>query len=456
MNSEDLNESGFEALAEAMKRQPRPLALLGAGTSVDCGYPDWNGLLLSLRDRARGKIGNKYQTFLDNLNDPAWQAEEYRRLIGEHEFCSLIASEFSPKGTIGPVLRAIVHLQFRHIMTTNYDSSIERAFEEVGQSLQVVDWMEGAKMRRFFLELSRSSSSPYLIYLHGRFYDPVNIILTESSYANRYVRSDDAQRKLFAILITQPVVFIGFSVNDPDLNHLMREANARLGAGNPQHFALIGYEVEEQRALIKNRFEGKYGIQPVFYPIREVSGKKDHGSLVDLLHKLYETITDHSMEVRALSSWENEGSPSAGEYEEEWESPAVIADWVRQLVDTGNPQSYDSLDQQKGKWGGLSESNDRRLRVENVEEYGNSWCTFDLVVEAKENATAPLSGMVVFHLHQTFHPDTVAMLVVDGKAKLTEKAYGSFTVGVEADDGATKLELDLSEVEDFPEWFRKR
>ena len=48
-----LSDNSFGALVEAMKRKPRPLALLGAGTSVDSGYPDWSSLLAMLRVMAR-------------------------------------------------------------------------------------------------------------------------------------------------------------------------------------------------------------------------------------------------------------------------------------------------------------------------------------------------------------------------------------------------------------------
>lgn len=446
---EDGNEDGFEALVEAMTRNPRPLALLGAGTSVDSGYPDWAGLLGLLKDRAKGKLGNKYQTFLDSLSDSAWQAEEYRRLIGEHEFRSLIASTFAPKPerAVGLILQAIARLQFRHVLTTNYDSCIERAFKDAGQRLQVVDWTEEARMRSFFLDLSRGDGIPYLVYLHGRFYDPGNVILTESSYANRYVRSDDAQRKLFAILITQPVVFIGFSVNDPDLNHLMREANARLGTGNPQHLALVGYEVPEQRELIRNRFEGKYGIRPVFYRIKELGQKKVHGDLLETLQRLYKRVFGLSLPDVPVSARDVPEEPLETELLAEPSSPKAI---------TVSRKVSDSLDQQKGQWGGMSETEDRRIRVENIEETKNLWCTFDLVVESKENAASSLEGTVEFHLHQTFKPDVIPVAAVSGRAKLTLKAYGSFTVGVKADGGATRLELDLLEIADFPHWFKER
>lgn len=446
----EIDDSGYSALVEVMKCIPRPLALLGAGTSVDSGYPDWNRLLAMLEEKAQG-VSPKYQSFLHNLNDPAWQAEEYRRLIGEHAFKGLIASEFAPKGKIGPILHAIVKLKFRHILTTNYDSCIEDAYKTAGAKLEVSDWTEDVNMRRFFLDLYRDGVTPYLIYLHGRYYDPANVVLTESSYASRYVRSDDAQRKLFAILITQPVIFIGFSVNDPDLNHLMREVNARLGRGNSQHFALVGYEVDDQRRLIKNRFEGKYGIQPVFYRIkREPDGVENHSHLLDLLERLYVDVNDSQpLEITPQANETTRGLEretfELEESEEETETASTAA--------AAAQQSLDPLDQQKGRWGGKAENNYRRLTVENIKEHKAS-CSFELVVESVDNAPLPLEGEVIFHLHQTFHPFVRIIRVEDGTARLKLGAYGAFTVGAEADDSRTFLELDLSRIEDFPPWFR--
>lgn len=449
---QEATDSGFDALVEAMQRSPRPLALLGAGTSVDSGYPDWNGLLRLFKDRAIRKIGNKRQGYLDSLNDPAWQAEEYRRLLGENDFRSLIASEFAPKGKIGDLLHAIVRMKFRHILTTNYDSCIERAYEAADEPLEVVDWMESEKLRQFFLALPYTDGTPYLVYLHGRFYDPGNVVLTESSYADRYVRSDDAQRKLFAILITQPVVFIGFSINDPDLNHLMREVNARLGKGGSQHFALIGYEADWQRQLIRDRLEGKFGIRPVFYRIEVANGRQDHGDLLRLLERLRERVFGPpSVPLRSFSL--SVGPPPA---------PPARAD-----DDLAPPMSpapaapvaaapADSLDQQKGRWGGRAESNGRRLRVENIKAVENLWCEFDLVVESTDAAAKPLEGEVEFHLHQTFRPDVQPKTADNGQARLTLTAYGAFTVGALADGGATRLELDLAQVDALPSWFRER
>jgi hypothetical protein len=438
----DVQEDGFELLVRTMKSKPAPLALLGAGTSVDSGYPDWTGLLAVLEERAQGKISPKYQNFLRTLNDPAWQAEEYRRLMGEHAFRGVIASQFAPKGRIGELLQTIAQLGFRHILTTNYDGTVEAAFERAGKQLRVIDWTEESNLRQFFLDLSKDGVDPYLLYLHGRYYDPGNVILTEGSYARRYVRSDDANRKLFAILITQPVIFIGFSVNDPDLNHLMREVNARLGVGDPQHFALMGYEVEEQREFIRNRLQSKFGILPVFYQITRESGVENHSELVVKLRELYRRVVgkDFVSAETVAASEENAAATAT----------SVLEAAARVRV----PE--DPIDPQKGKWGGLPEANGRRLMVRNVQEHeAERWCSFDLVVERSGDAEK-LEGDVVFHLHPTFPQSDLVVQAQRSKAICRLTAYGAFTVGVEADGGATRLELDLATLDILPEWFRAR
>lgn len=438
----DRDDPAFAALTLAMKRNPRPLALLGAGASVDSGYLNWIQLLDRLKKKVHGKIRPKYESYLSELNDPAWQAEEYQRLIGKDDFWEYIQSEFEPKGKVGAIPHAIARLKFRHILTTNYDSCVEKAFEAQGSALQVTGWTEDAKLRQFFLDLSLAEVTPHLVYLHGRYYEAANVILTESSYANRYVRTDDANRKLFAILITQPVVFIGFSVTDPDLNHLMREVNARLGIGTPQHFALMGYRFDEQREVIKNRFEGKYGIQPVFYRIKiNADGSENHASLLELLKELYFQVY---------------GSPLVLPEMEVSIEPAE----VKRFIDPArSPESellsLDPLDQQKGRWGGKPERNNRQLRVENIKESGtHNYCTFDLVVEPSGKMPPALTGEVIFHLHQTFSQDRIETRASEGQARIPIISYGAFTVGAEADAGQTKLELDLAKLKEFPKWFR--
>ena len=63
------------------------------------------------------------------------------------------------------------------------------------------------------------------------------------------------------------------------------------------------------------------------------------------------------------------------------------------------------------------------------------------------DAQRPLSGEVTVHLHPTYKRWMEYKLdVVDGIAKDEFDALGTFTIGIEADGGATKLEVDLADV----------
>lgn len=113
-------------------------------------------------------------------------------------------------------------------------------------------------------------------------------------------------------------------------------------------------------------------------------------------------------------------------------------------------------DPHKGKFGGLAENFGRKINAMVREtSYDKELFVVDLEV-ISTNPDNPLTGEVVFHLHPSFPNKVEVVKVVDGKAVNKLISYGAFTVGVEADNGVTKLELDLSELPDAPKIFRER
>lgn len=85
------------------------------------------------------------------------------------------------------------------------------------------------------------------------------------------------------------------------------------------------------------------------------------------------------------------------------------------------------------------------------------WFFVRLIVKSISPKHKPLKGEVIFFLHPTF-PNHIRRVPVgkNGVAELRLKAWGAFTVGVLTDDNKTKLELDLSELENAPMEFRSR
>ncbi len=113
-------------------------------------------------------------------------------------------------------------------------------------------------------------------------------------------------------------------------------------------------------------------------------------------------------------------------------------------------------DPQKGKWGGKSEVKDRKISATVRESsFDSNWFNINLTVTST-NSDHPLVGDVVFHLHPSFINEVRKIKVLDGVAQYNIIGWGAFTVGVECDENKTKLELDLAELTNAPELFRKR
>lgn len=113
----------------------------------------------------------------------------------------------------------------------------------------------------------------------------------------------------------------------------------------------------------------------------------------------------------------------------------------------------DPEDPHKGRWGGLSRSNGLQLTAV-VSPVSDDWFSIELTV--RSSARGALSGPVTFHLHPTFKPAVVTVDPTEDQAVLRLSGWGAFTVGVTANEGRTRLELDLSELREAPERFRER
>ncbi|MEO8569203.1 MAG: pYEATS domain-containing protein [Ginsengibacter sp.] len=113
-------------------------------------------------------------------------------------------------------------------------------------------------------------------------------------------------------------------------------------------------------------------------------------------------------------------------------------------------------DPQKGEWGGKSENNGRKITALVREaHFDKEWFNVNLEVFSTD-PNKPLTGDVQFHLHPSFANINDKIHVQNGIAKLQLLAWGAFTVGVECDQGATQLEIDLAALENAPQLFRQR
>lgn len=456
-------DGGFDAtcavlgeIRRLLQEGPRPLALVGAGASIGSGYPTWSQLLDLFDERLEGKASPKWRQALKDLADPLWQAEEYREAMSAPAFKDVIARTFSARPPAEPHL-TLARLPFRHFLTTNYDPTIEGALSIAGVKRPPwFTWDDEPAVVQFLRNLSATGQPQTVVYLHGRFHDPHRVVLTESGYAERYVETEATRRKLLAIFLTCPVVFLGFSMDDPDLSQLMREV-ASLASQGATHYAIMGYRTEDERLAIARRMEGKFHVRVAFYRIEP---GEDHSALTRLLRWLEVRIADsgaippppppppdqaaHSGAASDLIQDES-GAPSGRRNLDGALSPGEAQTAAA---------AEDPLDPQKGRWGGSPKAAGFVLEAEEVGRHRRDYLSLTLRVRGEEGRT--VRGKVVFHLHPTFPRSVVQVTARHGVAEIQRDAYGAFTVGAELLADGVSLELDLAQLEALPSWFRAR
>lgn len=115
-----------------------------------------------------------------------------------------------------------------------------------------------------------------------------------------------------------------------------------------------------------------------------------------------------------------------------------------------------SNDPQKNKWGGKPETDDRIMSAKVIPSSIAGLYVVTITIKSKKSSS-PLIGTVKFYLHNSFLNPEPVVEVKNGKAVLElAGVWGSFTVGAEADDGKTQLELDLSKIPGISKEFKER
>jgi hypothetical protein len=109
----------------------------------------------------------------------------------------------------------------------------------------------------------------------------------------------------------------------------------------------------------------------------------------------------------------------------------------------------DSNDPNKNQFGSSPVSNGRKLTasIQPIAGPRSSLCRVNIRIVSTDQSR-PLEGPVKLFLHPTFgRGATYDVEVKDGVAQDTIDSYGAFTIGAQMDNGQTRLELDLMDVQ---------
>ena len=365
----DENEDRKHELIELVASGEAVL-IVGSGSSARVGYVTWNGLIEALENLANNCGEGLNQS---RIRDPlAYLA--YTENIKSHirdktgdldRYYALLYELFKPKTiTHDEFHRLLVDLPFRGILTTNYDIVLEAALSEKkiearleGKEIPPVDDVplvigpDAPRLIHEFL-LSRNND-PHIprriAHLHGVYRYRESIILSSNDYVKNYglrveqpnedQRNEDRwtfhRKLLWAVLATRRVVFVGFSMEDPYFDNMLKTVSEDLwGWDKSIHFAVMGISTEDTKnSKDKAKWlKSKYGVDTVFYEVLE-------NEIPEKKHKLLESLfADIAKQCASESrSIEETQAPSDdSELSENEESKAIssgsrdILNWLKQ------------------------------------------------------------------------------------------------------------------------------
>lgn len=226
------------------------IPFLGAGSSIRIA-PDWGHLTALMKLKLSKPVESD-----DNLVI----AQEYEDEFGRVKLCHFLKkyleiSSFDDE--LGEVPLTFLDGAFPVIYTTNFDNMIESMMAKYKRPLQVIYTQQDA--------LKADNLHQQLIKFHGDYTHPDELVFTRKDYEARMEKGSPLDIILKSHLMTNYLLFIGYSMSDPDLHKLIDELRPIIGINGLPAF-LIAYDSSEKLETICEDNGITLIIPKKFYP----------------------------------------------------------------------------------------------------------------------------------------------------------------------------------------------
>lgn len=216
----------------------RCILFLGSGFSTAAGYPSWPELITKLVDEAAGAYpqqADDLKRYATKEKDLLLVAEYARSRLGPQRYGSILQMLLSKPVTPQPAHKAIAHTKYRALITTNYDKLIETTI-----TLEQ-HWQPNSFTPESITSLGSAlfKDEFFILKLHGDIGNAGSIVLTSQDYDRLMLVSPFVRSFLQAVFLTYTVLFVGYSLNDPDFQLVRKELQLIFQGTTPTHYALL-------------------------------------------------------------------------------------------------------------------------------------------------------------------------------------------------------------------------
>ena len=233
-----LKNKEYEIIREQIKKASESnqlVVFIGAGMSNNFGFPAWNGLVRQMYEALTGKAPKKGKIFSSDelLRIPqALRSKDriaYERILKE---CFGMHRVNNPENVI---LDEVMKLKPKHIITTNFDTLIEKYLQDKEEALHKKhSAKEGyAKLVKCQVpyhympvirdgDMVSADANHLLLKIHGDVQNMDSLVLCEDDYLEYSESHILMENFIKSLLINHTFLFVGYGVGDSNLKLIMK------------------------------------------------------------------------------------------------------------------------------------------------------------------------------------------------------------------------------------------
>jgi pimeloyl-ACP methyl ester carboxylesterase len=221
-------------LVEALRKGKCAL-FVGSGFSVSAGLPTWDKLIGELIELLKREVpADPVLPELDDLRKNSKYldiAQHAAEALSRDAFTSFLRQQIRRvDARPGEIHRLAARLPFAFFVTTNYDQLLEQALPDVTVATQA----DTQLLSNLLYDGGR-----FLLKAHGDIDRSDTIILTATDY-QKAIHLQPSFGQIFSSLkLHYSILFVGYSLSDPDFNLLLERHVALFGHGGAKRYALL-------------------------------------------------------------------------------------------------------------------------------------------------------------------------------------------------------------------------
>lgn len=248
-----------------------PFLFLGSGFSRHyLNTPQWDGILQMFAPYRLAQYYSKLNTkslikvaseIAKDVTDEFWNLDEndefkkavQDRITDASSVLKFKISDYLKKQSLRDFpkeyeeeIHILEKLSIDGIITTNWDDTAERLFPQftpyIGQEQLI---------------FSSTYSVGEIYKIHGSYRDPKSLVLTEDDYDDFSKKNPYLAAKLITIFIEHPVVFLGYSISDSNIQEILQSIVACLDNANIQklqdNLIFVEWTADEDYAMTIER-----------------------------------------------------------------------------------------------------------------------------------------------------------------------------------------------------------